>query len=77
VTWEPGGDAAIVDLRPLASWVLSNSNDRYDASQKEMTVYFTSGTLSGKVVFKALKAGRSAGKPRFKMFRGSLLISKK
>jgi Domain of unknown function (DUF4153) len=77
VTWEPGGDVAIVDLRPLASWVLSKSNDRYDASQKEMTVYFTSGRLSGKVVFRALKAGRSAGKPRFKMFRGSLLISKK
>jgi hypothetical protein len=77
VTWDPGGDAAIVDLRPLASWAVSKSNDRYDASQKEMTVYFTSGSLSGKVVFKALKAGRSAGKPRFKMLRGTLLISKK
>jgi hypothetical protein len=77
VTWEPGGDVAIVDLGPLASWVVSKSNDRYEASQKEMTVYFTSASLSGKVVFKTLKAGRSAGKPRFKMFRGSLLISKK
>jgi hypothetical protein len=77
VTWAPGGDAAIIDLRPLASWAVSKSNHRYDASQKEMTVYFTSASLSGKVVFTALMAGRSAGKPRFKMFRGSLLISKK
>ena len=77
VTWAPGGDAAIIDLGPLASWAVSKSNHRYDASQKEMTVYFTSASLSGKVVFMALMAGRSAGKPRFKMFRGSLLISKK
>jgi hypothetical protein len=77
VTWEPGGETAIVDLGPLASWTVSKSNVYYTASQKEMTVYFAGGSLSGKVVFKRLRMTRSGGKTRFDMYTGTLLVSKK
>jgi hypothetical protein len=77
ITWEPGGAAAAVDLGQLAGWEKSRPNVSYSASQKELTVYFSSGSLGGKAVFRQLRGTRSDGKTRFTTFMGTLLVAKK